>query len=168
MSGVEERITELGLSLPRVFGGPPGFVRKFDLVHCDGEVAYISGHGPVDGSTPLSQGKVGADLTLEQGYEAARQTGLSILASLRAELGSLDRVASWNKALGLVNCAPGFTATPAVIDGFTDLILELWGDAGRHARSAIGVAELPFDIPVEIEAVVRLTPPGDSPPHERT
>lgn len=160
MSGVEERIVELGLTLPSVFGGPPGFVRKFDLVHCDGEVAYVSGHGPIDGSTPLSRGKVGGDLTLEQGYEAARQTGLSILASLKAELGSLDRVVSWNRALGLVNCAPGFTATPAVIDGFTDLILELWGDAGRHARSAIGVAELPFDIPVEIEAVVRLTPGG--------
>ena len=160
MGTVEDRLVAMGLTLPAVFGGPPGFVRTFDLVHCDGDVAYISGHGPVDGSTPLSQGKVGSDLTLEQGYAAARDTGLSILASLRAELGSLDRVASWNKALGLVNCAPGFTATPAVIDGFTDLILELWGDAGRHARSAIGVAELPFDIPVEIEAVVRLTPGG--------
>ena len=158
MSGPEERILELGLTLPSMFSGPPGFERKFDLVHCDGDVAYVSGHGPVDGSTALLRGKVGSDLTLEQGYEAARLTGLSILASLKAELGSLDRVQSWNKALGLVNCAPGFNATPAVIDGFTDLILEIWGDTGRHARSAIGVAELPFDIPVEIEAVVRLTP----------
>jgi enamine deaminase RidA (YjgF/YER057c/UK114 family) len=102
------------------------------------------------------QGKVGATLTLEQGYEAARLTALSVLASLRAELGDLDRVGTWVKALGLVNCAPGFNNTPAVIDGFSDLIRELWGDAGRHARSAIGVAELPFDIPVEVEAVVAL------------
>ncbi len=158
MPPIEQRLADLGVTLPDLFGGPPGFERKFDLVHVDGDLAYISGHGPVDGSTPLAQGKVGGNLTLEQGYEAARQTGLSILASLKEELGSLDRVQSWNKALGLVNCAPGFTATPAVIDGFTDLILELWGEAGRHARSAIGVAELPFDIPVEIEAVVRLTP----------
>lgn len=157
MSTVEQRLADLGLRLPELFGGPPGFERSFDLVHVDGGLAYISGHGPVDGSTLLSRGKVGADLTLEQARGAARDTGLSILASLRAELGSLDRVASWNKALGLVNCAPGFTAMPAVIDGFTELILTLWGpEAGRHARSAIGVAELPFDIPVEIEAVVRL------------
>ncbi len=157
MSTVEQRLSDLGLRLPEPFGGPPGFERSFDLVHVDGGLAYISGHGPVDGSTLLSRGKVGADLTLEEARVAARDTGLSILASLRAELGSLDRVASWNTALGLVNCAPGFTAMPAVIDGFTELILSLWGpQAGRHARSAIGVAELPFDIPVEIEAVVRL------------
>jgi enamine deaminase RidA (YjgF/YER057c/UK114 family) len=99
------------------------------------------------------QGKVGDAVTLEQAYEAARLTGLSILASLKAELGDLDRVTAWGKVLGLVNCAPGFNSTPAVINGFSDLILQLWGDAGQHARSAIGVAELPFDIPVEIEAV---------------
>lgn len=125
-------------------------------MHRDGDLAYVSGHGPVDGATPLAQGKVGRELTPEQGYQAARDTGLSILASLQAELGSLDRVVSWNKVLGFVNCAPGFTATPAVIDGFTDLVLDLWGADGRHARSAIGVAELPFDIPVEVEAVLRV------------
>jgi enamine deaminase RidA (YjgF/YER057c/UK114 family) len=157
MGSVDQRLADLGLSLPEVFGGPPGFERKFDLVHVDGGLAYVSGHGPVDGAALLAQGKVGGTVTPEQGYAAARATGLSILASLRAELGSLDRVASWNKALGLINAAPGFTALPAVMDGFTDLVLEVWGpQAGRHARSAIGVAELPFDIPVEIEAVVRL------------
>ena len=156
MSGVENRLAEMGLRLPGVFGGPPGFERKFELVRIVGHTAYISGHGPVDGATPLVQGKVGGSLTLEEGYEAARLTGLSMLASLRAELGDLDRVSSWVKALGLVNCAPGFTNTPAVINGFSDLILELWGDSGRHARSAIGAAELPFDIPVEVEAVVEL------------
>jgi enamine deaminase RidA (YjgF/YER057c/UK114 family) len=156
VSRVEDRLAGMGLALPAVFGGPPGFERKFELVRVIGDTAYISGHGPVDGSTPLMQGKVGGALTVEQGYEAARLTTLSMLASLKAELGDLDCVALWLKALGLVNCAPGFTNTPAVIDGFSDLILALWGEAGRHARSAIGAAELPFEIPVEIEAVVAL------------
>jgi enamine deaminase RidA (YjgF/YER057c/UK114 family) len=158
MGAVDDRLESMGLVLPAVFSGPPGFERKFDLVSVVGDLAYISGHGPIDGSSVLTQGKVGGDLTAEQGYEAARATGLSILASLKEELGSLDRVSRWVKALGLVNCAPGFNRTPLVIDGFTDLILELWGDAGRHARSAIGVAELPFDIPVEIEAIVEISP----------
>jgi enamine deaminase RidA (YjgF/YER057c/UK114 family) len=116
----------------------------------------VSGHGPIDGAQVLMQGKVGEALTLEQGYEAARLTALSILASLKATLGDLDRVQAWAKVLGLVNCAPGFNRTPAVINGFSDLILELWGERGRHARSAIGAAELPFDIPVEIEATVHI------------
>ena len=156
MPRIEERLAELGLTLPAPFAAPPGLVVPFDLVRVVGAVAYISGHGPIDGSTPLIQGKVGADVSPEQAYDAARATGLSIVASLKAELGDLDRVQSWGRALGLVNCAPGFNRLPAVINGFTDLILELWGDAGRHARSAIGVAELPFDIPVEVEAVVHL------------
>lgn len=156
MSAVEERLAELGLGLPAVFAGPPGFDRKFELVRVAGTIAYVSGHGPVDGATPLMRGKVGSDLTPEQGYEAARLTALSMVASLKAELEDLGRVTGWAKVLGLVNCAPGFTNTPAVIDGFSDLIRELWGEAGRHARSAIGAAELPFDIPVEVEAVVEL------------
>ena len=101
-------------------------------------------------------GKVGADVTVEQATEAARLTGLAILASLRAAIGELDRVAGWARAFGMVNCAPGFNQTPTVINGFSGLILEVFGDAGRHARSAIGVAELPFDWPVEIEAVVEV------------
>ena len=101
-------------------------------------------------------GKVGDELSVEQGYEAARLTGLSVFRSLKQELGELDRVTGWVKALGLVNCAPGFNKTPAVVNGFTELVLEVWGDAGRHARSAIGAAELPFDWPVEVEAVVAL------------
>jgi enamine deaminase RidA (YjgF/YER057c/UK114 family) len=156
VSKIEDRLAEEGLQLPAVFGGPPGFERKFELVRVVGPMAYVSGHGPVDGATPLMRGKVGAALTLEEGYEAARLTALSMLASLKAELGDLDRVTAWIRALGLVNCAPGFTNTPAVINGFSDLILDLWGDAGRHARSAIGASELPFDIPVEVEAVVEL------------
>lgn len=156
MAVIEQRLANLGIELPAVAGGPPGFQRKFDLVRVVGDVAYVSGHGPFDGATLLARGKVGADVTPEQAYDAARATALSILASLHAELGDLDRVTGWAKILGLVNCAPGFNATPAVINGFTDLILELWGEAGHHARSAIGAAELPFDMPVEIEAVALL------------
>jgi enamine deaminase RidA (YjgF/YER057c/UK114 family) len=156
MGRIEEKLGELGLQLPAPFAAPPGIEFKFALVRVSGPVAYVSGHGPLDGSTVLMEGKVGADLTQEQGYEAARLTALSILSGLKRELGELDRVSGWLKALGLVNCAPGFNAMPAVINGFTDLILELWGEAGRHARSAIGVAELPFDMPVEVEAVVEI------------
>ena len=108
-------------------------------MHASGGLAYVSGHLPVDGAEVLMTGRVGAELELEQGYEAARLTGLSIFASLEQELGDLDRVTSWVKALGLVQCAPDFDKPPAVINGFTDLVLEVWGDpAGRHARSAIG------------------------------
>ena len=156
MSTISERLSDLGLSLPAVFSAPPGVEFRFDLVRVSGDRAYVSGHGPLDGSEVLMRGKVGADVTPEEGYEAARLTALSIFASLERELGDLDRVARWVKVLGMVNCAPGFSATPGVVNGFSDLVLELWGDAGHHARSAIGVAELPFDIPVEVEAIVEV------------
>jgi enamine deaminase RidA (YjgF/YER057c/UK114 family) len=104
----------------------------------------------------VKRGKVGADLTLEEAYEAARATGLAILTTLRDELGSLDRIERIVKVLGMVNCAPGFNQTPAVINGCSDLLVEVFGDAGKHARSAVGMAELPFDIPVEIELIARL------------
>lgn len=154
MSEIAARLSSMGLVLPGVFTAPASMEMRFDLVKVAGGVVYVSGHGPMDGGRPLMQGKVGRELSLEEGQEAARLTGLSILASLQAELGDLDRVRGWGKVLGFVNAAPGFVRTPAVIDGFTNLILELWGDRGRHARSAVGVAELPFDIPVEVEAVV--------------
>lgn len=156
MSAAEDRLAQLGIELPAVFSGPPGFEVKFELVRLAGDVAYVSGHGPIDGTRPLVRGKVGDQLTIDQGYAAARMTALSMLASLRDALGSLDRVRGWIKVLGFINCAPGFNQTSPVIDGFTDLILELWPENGRHARSAIGVAELPFDIPVEVEAVVEI------------
>ncbi|OLE35200.1 MAG: hypothetical protein AUG48_11430 [Actinobacteria bacterium 13_1_20CM_3_68_9] len=156
MGRIEDRLAELGLELPRPFAAPPGVEFKFDLVRVSGGLAYVSGHLPTDGAEVLVQGKVGDDLTIEQGYGAARLTGLAVLASLKQELNELDRVTGWVKALGLVNCAPGFSKTPAVINGFTDLILELWGGEGHHARSAIGASELPFDVPVEVEAVVEV------------
>ncbi len=126
------------------------------MVRVNGGLAYVSGHGPLDGGELLVRGKVGSDVSVERAYEAARMTALSILRSLRDELGDLDRVTGWVKALGLVNCAPGFNSMPAVINGFSELIVELWDDAGRHARSAIGASELPFDMPVEVEAIVEV------------
>jgi enamine deaminase RidA (YjgF/YER057c/UK114 family) len=158
MGRIADRLAELGLELPEPFAPPAGVEFPFALVKVSGSTAYVSGHLPVDGAEVLMTGRVGdGGLTLEQGQEAARMTGLSIFASLEQELGELDRVAGWVKALGLVQCAPGFDKPPAVINGFTDLVLEVWGpDAGRHARSAIGAAQLPFDVPVEVEAVVEL------------
>jgi enamine deaminase RidA (YjgF/YER057c/UK114 family) len=156
MGEIEKRLSELGLELPAVFAAPQGVEFRFELVRVSGDRAYVAGHGPIDGDKPLMQGKVGADVSVEQGYEAARLTALSILASLKQELGELDRVRRWLKALVLVNCAPGFSTTPPVANGFTDLIRELWGEEGRHARSAIGASELPFDIPVEVEAEVEI------------
>lgn len=157
MATIEERLAELGLELPAPLVAPPGVELPFELVRVSGGHAYISGHVAMDGSEVLFQGKVGADVTVEQAQQAARATGLSMLTALKQELGDLDRVARWVKALGLVNCAPGFNQTPAVINGFTNLIIDLWGpERGAHARSAIGVAELPFDAPVEIEAIVEV------------
>jgi enamine deaminase RidA (YjgF/YER057c/UK114 family) len=153
---IEDRLAELGLELPAPLVAPPGVRLPFEPVRTHGDLAYISGHGPFDGDRQLFSGRVGAELSVEQGHDAARATGLSMLASLKQELGDLDRVAAWIKVLGFVKCAEGFNATPAVINGFSDLILTLWGDAGRHARSAIGADELPFGMPVEVEAVVAL------------
>ena len=105
------------------------------------------------------RGKVGRDVTLEQAYAAARLVGLAILGSLKRELGDLDRIAAWARVFGMVNSAPGFNRQTAVINGFTDLVVDVFGvERGAHARSAVGMAELPFDIPVEIEAEVELLP----------
>jgi enamine deaminase RidA (YjgF/YER057c/UK114 family) len=154
---IERRLAELGLELPQPLRTPPGLELPFPWVRLWPGRAFVSGHGPLrqDGSLTPFLGKVGADLTEEQAYAAARDTALAVLASLRRTLGDLDRVSGWLRVFGMVNAAPGFTRTPAVINGFSDLIVDLWGpDAGPHARSAIGVAELPFGIPVEIEAEV--------------
>jgi len=153
---VTSRLAELGLELPRAFSAPPGAEFRFAAARVAGDLVHVSGHGPLDGAEILMSGRIGEDLDARQGYDAARLTGLSILATLDELLGDLDRVTGWVKALGFVRCAPGFNETPAVIDGFSDLILELWGGEGRHARSAIGVAELPFGIPVEIEAIAEI------------
>jgi YjgF/chorismate_mutase-like, putative endoribonuclease len=161
LSGIDQRLNELGLTLPPPLRRPPGVIYAFPWIRIIGNRALISGHGPVnsEGLRAAPFGKVGRDLTVEQAYNAARLTGLSILGSLRCELGDLDRIASWSRVFGMVNSAPGFNKQPAVINGFTELILEVFGsEAGAHVRSAVGMAELPFDIPVEIEGEVELHP----------
>jgi enamine deaminase RidA (YjgF/YER057c/UK114 family) len=148
---INRRLEELGIVLPPV--SPPAG----NYVGCvveDGMV-YVGGHGPVDGSH-IIRGKVGGTLSLEDGQGAARLTALSILATLQAELGDLDRIMRIVKVFGMVNVAPGFNQTPAVIDGCSDVLVEIFGEAGRHTRSAVGLAELPFDIAVEIELTARL------------
>jgi enamine deaminase RidA (YjgF/YER057c/UK114 family) len=146
VGGAEQRLAELGIELPPV--QPP--VASFVLTKRHRDLMFVSGHGPMD-----LRGKVDADVSLDDAREAARLTGLLLLATLRAELGSLDRVTSILKLLGMVNCSPGFTDIPAVINGCSDLFVEVFGeDVGRHTRSAVGMAQLPFGIPVEIEMVV--------------
>jgi enamine deaminase RidA (YjgF/YER057c/UK114 family) len=156
---IEQRLAELGLELPALMEPPPGLVLPFPWVRVRGDRAYVSGHGPLlpDGRLWPARGKVGADLTEEEAYAAAGATALAVLASLQRALGDLDRVTAWLRVFGMVNAAPGFNRTPAVINGFSDVIASLWGtEAGAHARSAIGVAELPLDIPVEVEAEVAI------------
>jgi enamine deaminase RidA (YjgF/YER057c/UK114 family) len=156
MGAIEDRLSDLGLELPAPPAAPAGVTLPFELVRMHGDLGYVSGHGPFDGDRLLVAGRVGAEVSVEQGYEAARATGLSMVASLKQELGDLDRVTAWVKVLGFVKCAEDFNVTPAAINGFSELILDLWGDAGRHARSAIGAGELPFGMPVEVEAVVAI------------
>ena len=154
---VEAKLAELGLELPPPPSLPPDIRANFKMAQRSGNLLFLSGWGPLRGGEVLYVGKVGHDLTVEQGYEAARETALNMLATIKAELGDLERVARWIKVLGMVNSAPGFTQQPAVMNGFSDLIVAVYGEErGRHARSAVGMAELPFDMPVEIEAIVEI------------
>jgi hypothetical protein len=159
MSKIASRLQTLGLALPPPTQPPPGVVLPFAFVRVVGARALISGHGPqsADGRFAQPLGKLGRELTVEQGYVAARLTALSMLGSLQRALGDLDRIAAWVRVFGMVNSASGFNRQPSVINGFSELILELFGpEVGAHSRSAVGLAELPFDIPVEIEAEVTL------------
>lgn len=156
---MEARLEKLGLALAGPVKTPPGLVLPFCWVRVRGDRAYVSGHGPVDsdGSLAGPLGKVGAQVSEEQAYKAARLTALSNLGDLKRALGDLDRVGAWLRVFGIVNSAPGFDRQPNVINGFSDLILDLYGpDAGDHARSAVGMAELPLGMPVEIEAEVQI------------
>jgi enamine deaminase RidA (YjgF/YER057c/UK114 family) len=148
---VEARLADLGITLPPV-SAP---VANYLGCKRAGDMLYVGGHGPVTASG-IVRGKVGATVTLEQAREAAKATALSMLATVRAELGSLDRVRQVVKVFGMVNCAPGFNLTPAVIDGCSDVLVAIFGDAGHHTRSAVGMAELPFDICVEIEMILQI------------
>ena len=148
---IAARLRELGIVLPSVF--PPAGNYVGCVVVAD--TVFVGGHGPVDGDTVI-RGKVGRDVSLEDARLAARMTALSILATMQAELGDLDRIERIVKVFGMVNVAPGFNQTPQVIDGCSDVLVDIFGDAGRHTRSAVGLAELPFDIAVEIELTATL------------
>ena len=157
MSKIDAKLDSLGLTLPPALEPPSGVVLPFPWVNVRGERAFISGHGPqeTDGTLAGPFGQVGAEVSLEEAHGLARKVGLSILGSLQRELGDLDRITGWGKVLGMVNTAPGFDRQPAVINGFSELILEIFGpEIGRHARSAVGMAGLPFGMAVEIEAEV--------------
>ena len=158
---ISDRLAELGLVLPAPLQPPPGVVLPFSMVRIIGDRAIVSGHGPQapDGSVAGPLGRVPDEVTVEQAYESARLTGLSILADLERALGDLDRIAAWGRVFGMVWSAPDFHAQPAVINGFSDLILDVFGvDVGAHARSAVGMSSLPFRIPVEIECEVLIRP----------
>ena len=154
MPTAEERLASLGITLPAPVPGRPSVVP----VARQGALAFVSSRGPVlDDYGRRYIGKVGFDLTPEEGYRAARLTGLNLLAILREELGSLDRVTRCLKLTGLVNAAPGFTAMAPVLDGCSDLLVEVFGpEIGRHARTALGAAELPNDYPVAFDLVVAI------------
>ncbi len=150
--GAEANLTKLNITLPT----PPTPVATYVPTRQVGELLFISGHGPlVDGK--YITGKVGSDLSLEEAQQAARQTGLCLLATARKALGSLDRVKGVVKALGLVNATPEFADHPAVINGFSDLMVEIFGEEiGKHSRSAVGAGSLPGMIPVEIELILQV------------
>ena len=157
MTIIEDRLREMGLELPAPMQLPAEVVLPFPWVNVRGDRAFVSGHGAQnsDGSLAAPFGRVGEQVTVEQGKELARKTALSILASLKRELGDLDRITAWCRVFGMVNSAPDFAQQPAVINGFSELILELFGpEVGCHARSAVGLAALPFNMAVEAEAEV--------------
>jgi enamine deaminase RidA (YjgF/YER057c/UK114 family) len=147
--GAEARVTELKLELP----APQKPAGTYIPVVRVGNLAFVSGHGPLRADGTSIRGVVGADLTEEQGKEAARAVGLCVLSTLRGALGSLDRVVRIVKVLGMVNAVPTFEHHPAVINGFSDLMVEVFGESGRGARSAVGMGSLPFGIAVEVEAI---------------
>jgi enamine deaminase RidA (YjgF/YER057c/UK114 family) len=146
----EARLKELGLVLPTV----PKPMANYVPYRLAGNMLYLSGQGPRDATGASLSGKLGADISLEEGYRRARLVGLGLLAAMRDALGSLDRVDYIVKLLGMVNAVPGFNDSPKVINGCSDLFVEVFGDAGRHARSAVGNVMLPNQISVEIEGIV--------------
>ncbi len=156
---VEERLRQLGLTLPDPLRPPAGATYPFAWVRVRGDRAYLSGHLPLqpDGSLAEPLGKVGTDVTLEQGVAAARLVALAAIGSLQRELGDLDRVVAWLRVFAMVNTAPGFTQIATVVNGFSETILDVFGpEIGLHSRSAVGMAELPYGVPVEVEAEVQV------------
>jgi enamine deaminase RidA (YjgF/YER057c/UK114 family) len=153
---VDDRLAELGIELP----DPPAAVGSYVPVALDGDLVSVSGQVPVIDGDVLHPGKVGAEVSVEQAQEAARRCVLQALAALRAELGSLDRIRRVVQVGVFVASAPGFTQQPLVANGASDLLVEILGDAGRHSRAAVGVAELPLGVPVEVTMLARV---GDAP-----
>ena len=152
--GAEDRLQKLGIELPAVAPPVANFIRARQV----GDLVFLSGHGPVRPDGSRVTGKVDGDLDMGGAKDAARLTGINLLATARAHLGTHDRVASVVKVLGMVNSSPGFDRQPEVMDGFSDLMVEVFGEGGRHTRSAVGMAELPFGIPVEIEMILEVRP----------
>lgn len=153
MGVIDDRLKELGIALPEA----PSPIATYVPAVRTGNLLYLSGVGPAagpDGSVPA--GKVDADLSIEEGYQAARMTGINLIARIKSELGDLDKVKRIVKLLSMVNTTPGFNQQPAVANGCSDLLVEVFGDKGRHARSAVGMAGLPGDIPVEIEMIIEV------------
>src|SRR5258706_15792810 len=151
--GAEARLKERNITLPPATAPMANYVGAVRV----GSLLFVSGHGPVKDGRPTIRGKVGRDLSVEQGYQAARDVGLALLTTVRANVGSLDKVKRIVKVLGMVASAEGFGDQPKVINGFSDLMVEVFGEAiGKHARSAVGLAELPMGIPVEIEMIVEV------------
>lgn len=148
----EQRLQELGIELAPAIGPLANYVNAVRT----GNLLYLAGKGPGLAGQPMPSGKVGRDFTIEQGYEYARQTGLSLIAVMKAELGDLDKVTRIVKVLGMVNATPEFGHQPEVINGCSDLFVEVFGDRGKHARSAVGLGSLPRGIPVEIEVIVEV------------
>ena len=146
----EERLEQLGLTLPKT---PPAVGNYLPAVR-QGDLLFVSGHGPYQDGHYIYLGKVDSAVPVETAQKAARLTMLNALGSVRAALGSLDRVAQVVKVLGMVNSDPGFGMQPKVIDGASDFLVEIFGEAGRHARSAVGLGALPMGICVEIEMIV--------------
>ena len=148
----ENKLKELGLELPPAAKPVANYVSAVRT----GNLVYLSGHGPLRNDGTMITGKVGADLTPEEGYEAARRVALGLLGSLKAEIGNLDKVRRVVKLLGMVNCTPDFIDQPKVINGASDLLVKVFGDKGKHARSAVGMNSLPMNISVEIEMIVEV------------
>ena len=153
MSLIEDKLKQLGIDLPQ----SPAPVANYVPAVRTGNLLFLAGTGPATdetGKTPL--GKLGDDMTVEEGYAAARLVGMNVLGRLKKDLGSLDRVKRVVKLLSMVNCTGDFTDQPAVANGASDLLVEVFGDKGKHARSAVGMVSLPGRIPVEIEAIVEI------------
>ena len=156
---IAKRIEELGIVIPEALQVPPGIEVPLVMLKVVDKRVIVSGHGPqeADGSIAQPLGQLGAELTLEQGVEAARKTALSMVGTLQRELGDLDQIKSWVRVFGMVNSAPGFNQQTPVINGFSNQVIEIFGkECGMAARCAVGMAQLPFSIPVEVEAELLL------------